>query len=264
MSPPEICPPGYIAVETDVHPDEWTSGEAYDLHELLLSKPIDGIWTVRANESTLLRNRRTGCQDRYTDYNLQTVSPAYAASNPDAYEVRRHQYLQTAVAAARIVIETHSHLGSEPYAWYDVSANSEVRGVASALDMRRSVFVQAPNMKYGYDNRLSVEFTTARKDTYLDEMYELLQRLARGERPVPGDLEEYRFVGDVSVDEARRIGLPDEHTPWTAFSADDQEKLKRHGLPPDAIPICWSYELYGSRHGCIGELAVPAASVMVL
>jgi|GEM_PF-3595872 len=257
---PAVCPEDAVAVETDVHTDEWTSDRGYDLYALLARRRPANIWAVRANERTWRTNRLTGQRKRYTDRNLQTAS-ASAAIDPSAYEVLRDRELAVAVAAARCVIQTHAHIGTVDYAWYNKGAPDYVRGIVSAFGIDRAVHVKPPNMKYDHPTHMTVDFGVLRKPRYLGDMYDVLEALGNGTELKPEAIQEYTFLADVTVEQSRAIGLPDEHTAWEPFSAADQERLVEHGFPAATVPTCWSYEQYGSRNGYIGELALPITSV---
>jgi hypothetical protein len=257
MSFAETCPDGAIAVVTDVHPDEYTSEAAYDLHALLEHEPIDGVWAIRGNELTLQNNRATGRHDRFAHTNLQTVTDEYAVQHPEEYEVQRYAQLGIALRAARLVIQTHASRCNVAYAWYNENASVEVQGVVSAIGISRAVLMRPPIISYGRPTHCVLEFSALQKDSYLQSMYGLLQKLAAGEVFTPEPIQEYDFIGDLMVDDARRMGLPDEHEPWTPFSPSAQEQLVRNGIPGDAVPSCWSYEMYGRRHGYMGELVRP-------
>jgi hypothetical protein len=260
QQPIEACPPGYVAVLPHVHTDEYTSKPAYDIHELLQRQPIEGVWSVPANERTLLRNRATGGNERFTEIDLQlAVDGSHASSS--AYEIQRRKQLMVATQAARIIIQPHANGELIDYAWYDAAVCPEVRGLVTSVGMTRAVIVGPMLMSYGDPRHVMLDFGRPSQATYLDTMYGLLERLVVGQYGEPGAVREYNFEADVKVEDVEQAGLPMEHEAWQPFEGSDQQKLISLGLSPDCVPTSWSYQRYGKRYGFIGEMVRPVTVV---
>jgi hypothetical protein len=254
------CPEGAVAAWTDIHPDEWTSHEQYDLYASLKANPIDGVWPIRVNELTLLNNRLRGLAERQTHKNIESITPEYAAAHPKQYEVWRRGEVVRRSKAARWVIATHSvRDDEEPYVWCSPQANPAVEGIVASLGIKRLGMLTPPLLGHDDPRNVKFEFPPSYMEQYIPMMRQLLGKLAAGwePEPPPEPLQCYEYFRDVSVEEARQVGLQDAYPSFAPFPAVDQPKLAQLDLPLNSVPVGWNYELYGVRTGCAGEILRP-------
>jgi hypothetical protein len=117
---------------------------------------------------------------------------------------------------------------AESSVWYSPRAPMLVRSVAALVSKK---VIIAPHYTPLHYTPRSFNAELARGGTSLEEVCELLVEVANGYTPPPVvGLEEYAYVGDVTAEQGRHLGLRDRYEGFEPLSDADQEALRGIGF----------------------------------
>lgn len=235
-----------------VHPDEMPAGEPCDAWvKTWHQQPIDGLQVIIGNEDAYaLEIENDGLRHRKVTENL-VYAEADAAGTSE--QRRIHQLLYSVFPGYDLIVDRHgTRMPGGDYAFCSPEADQVVWDALAFLGLRRVVHYGPDHIASRVSNYLGLdlgpdsEFTVAR-------LHPLVKQYIAGGRVQQHPVSRYRFVGDVSIAQARKCDLP---PTMVAFEPLGTATTQALGLPFGSVLLAGGYDLYGHT-GYYGEAAVP-------
>lgn len=182
--------------------------------------------------------------------------PGSPTGNPDeryAYKVTRR------CRGAGLVIGIHGrHRGASfPFSSAASWRNPLVRAVASLLDSDVVIFQPRPHEGGVLPNYVGLDL--APDSNLLDTLPYILGRILQGGwQPEERPMVPFVYSGCVEADVARTSGLTENYQDFSPLPVNE---ARRAGLPVPCFAMSWDQD-HPSWHGCVGEILVPAPSLL--
>lgn len=235
-----------ILVLNRMHLDEWPADQvARTLASLNGQRLITGFSreTPRAGGKT-----QRGYDDNIT--NCFPGSPTGNREQRDAWQVTQ------LAQQADLVLDIHGTMNKGwDFPFYGAAGRSSplITGVASLLGCERAAILGRPHPAGLLQNYVGWDLSTA--TAVLTNLGAWLTDLAQGWIPPARPMAEYRIIGGILKEDARRVRLQPEYPP---FARLPDRAIRVLGLPIPAYAFSWSADLY-SHTGYWGEVAVPCS-----
>jgi hypothetical protein len=242
-----------ILVEHAQHPNEWPTDESRDI---FLKVGGSAIHNTLGNPEGFLGpvDPVTGCKSRnFSGQNIGMCGkgdPRGAPAQQRAHQlIRMHNEYDLGAAIHGVEDPTGACV------WYSPRATMLVRSVAALLATK--AVVTAPySPLYYMPNTFGIELVRG-ADPSLETVCELLVDVANGYTPPWSGIEEYAYVGDVTVEQAHHLGLRSRYASFEPMCETDHEALRTIGYATHGAFYTNGWDAaFDAQSGYRGELLV--------
>lgn len=196
--------------------------------KLFRANPAGGVDTALANEAAIKANQR------YINNDLNRSFPGDRSSSD--YEIARAAELLDLTKTYDLVLDFHNtHCPNNDCGFVGETASQQLYDASAWLGLSRIIVADYDCINKYAPNCLSVEISLNSKKMDAQNWYERISNLAITDKLPAAEVEKYRFVYRMTLEDSKRLNLAAQNL--QAFKAIEEDTAKAMQVKPPAFPI---------------------------